>query len=107
MFSNPVGIAIAAASIAAIGAAVIAAKSDEASYEHGKQDDVLNDTMDSVGLSEEAQEITGNKTLGAIIGGLNDRNGFQREAGNVFSGIGMGFSKMFQGKNDQAKNYLQ
>ena len=96
---------IGAAALAALGATLIQKEADKSSNEHGAE--VVNETLSSIGISGEDAQISSNQTIGALVGALNDRNGFQKGWGNVTSGISMGFSKIFQGKNDQAKNYIQ
>ena len=96
---------IGAAALTALGATLIQKEADKSSNEHGAE--IVDETLNSIGISGESAQISSNKTIGALVGALNDRNGFQKGWGNVTSGIGMGFSKIFQGKNDQAKNYIQ
>lgn len=96
---------IGATALAAIGATIAQKEADKSSNEHGAK--VVNETLGSIGITGEDAELSSNKTIGALVGALNDRNGFQKGWGNVTSGTSMLFSKIFQGENDQAKNYIQ
>lgn len=96
---------IGATALAAIGATIAQKEADKSSNEHGAK--IVDETLGSIGITGEAAELSSNKTIGALVGTLNDRGGFQKGWGNVTSGTSMLFSKIFQGESDQAKNYIQ
>ena len=96
---------IGATALAAIGATIAQKEADKSSNEHGAK--IVDETLGSIGITGEAAELSSNKTIGALVGTLNDRGGFQKGWGNVTSGTSMLFSKIFQGETDQAKNYIQ
>ena len=96
---------ISTTALAAIGATVAQKEADKSSNKHGAE--IVDETLSSIGITGEAAKLSSNKTIGALVGALNDRGGFQKGWGNVSSGTGMLFSKIFQGESDQAKNYIQ
>lgn len=96
---------IGATALAAIGATIAQKEADKSSNKHGAE--IVDETLSSIGITGEAAKLSSNKTIGALVGALNDRGGFQKGWGNVSSGTGMLFSKIFQGESDQAKNYIQ
>ena len=98
------GVAISAVAISALAIALGSAVADkmwDSSGEHGKKiaEEELKDT-----------KYEGNsaaQSLLAAVHAQNDAGWFQKEFGNVGSGISMMFSNMFQGKADKNKNFLQ
>jgi len=98
------GVAISAVAISALALAIGSAVADkmwDSSGEHGKK------------VAEEELKGTkyeGNSAAQSLLSAVhtqNDAGWFQKEFGNVGSGISMMFSNMFQGKADKNKNFLQ
>lgn len=94
-----IGAAAAAALVAAINAGVQAA--NKGSLEHGEE--VGKNSVKGT----EYENNEGVKSLMTSAATIEDRGGFQNSWNNMTSGIGYGFSNIFQGTSDRNKNLTQ